>query len=547
MITWIQVNVQKHNRLLFSILLGVIIVTFVLTIGNQNFFGSKAETFKRKDFLGYNLANPNDMQAIMLKGQLSMYLNPDLGYNQNNTQDYALSRIGAIALANEFGIPQPVDADIKEYISGLSVFQENDAFSPKRYKEFIDAVSNSGRFSDKLIAQTLSEDFRIARILNVMGGPGFVAPYETQNEYIQRNTRWTLAVATFDYSSFNPKQTPTEEALKAFYDGNPNRFEIASQVNVDLIQFNQDAFIDSVPTPDESELEAYFEQNRYLYAAQQKKPESESENTPIAYEQVNDKVLSNWKQEQAKQLASESADHFTVSLWRNKIALDSEDYKALLLEYKGSTQSLPAYTLETPPTVKGVPASFLKDAFTLVESDRYFSDLTETDSGAAVLIFRSLIEARTPEFSAAKDKVIRALNEETRKKLFVEQGKTIYDELNTAIFAGNDFKAAAEGLGLKVESHPAFTGRDMPWNIRMELADLFRNRAQGELTPMTVRDTRGLFVYIQQKEMPSVEANTSEVKEMTTEMARQIRVRSAWTAIENWILSRVDWIKDENS
>ena len=40
MITWLQNFFLKHNKWLFGSLLVVIIVTFVLTIGPQSFFGS---------------------------------------------------------------------------------------------------------------------------------------------------------------------------------------------------------------------------------------------------------------------------------------------------------------------------------------------------------------------------------------------------------------------------------------------------------------------------------------------------------------------------
>ncbi|MFP4541912.1 MAG: peptidyl-prolyl cis-trans isomerase, partial [Opitutales bacterium] len=59
MITRIQNYLLRHHKWFFSALLVVIIVAFVLTIGNQSIGGNQTMEVERREYYGYDIDNPS--------------------------------------------------------------------------------------------------------------------------------------------------------------------------------------------------------------------------------------------------------------------------------------------------------------------------------------------------------------------------------------------------------------------------------------------------------------------------------------------------------
>ena len=56
MISWIQKYFQQHFKVMFAVLLGVIIISFVFTIGAAPGIGRADRRMIDREFFGYNLA-----------------------------------------------------------------------------------------------------------------------------------------------------------------------------------------------------------------------------------------------------------------------------------------------------------------------------------------------------------------------------------------------------------------------------------------------------------------------------------------------------------
>ena len=77
MITWIQVLLQKHHKIIFSVLLFVIIIAFVFTIGSSiPFFGGRDGSVRisRSNFYGYNLDDQYQMAQLQRQAILDLNL-----------------------------------------------------------------------------------------------------------------------------------------------------------------------------------------------------------------------------------------------------------------------------------------------------------------------------------------------------------------------------------------------------------------------------------------------------------------------------------------
>ena len=117
------------------LLLAVIIVAFVFTIGNFSPWGNNNAAVREQPFLTYDLSRAQDQQEIFGRGQISLTSNYPSFFGPPSevmVQDYALSRVAFLHIADEIGIPKPNKEQLTEHIKGLNdllpgcVFQEED-------------------------------------------------------------------------------------------------------------------------------------------------------------------------------------------------------------------------------------------------------------------------------------------------------------------------------------------------------------------------------------------------------------------------------------
>src|SRR5215469_16014074 len=105
MISWIQRTFQQHFRAVFAVLLAVTIISFIITIGASPGIGNGDRRVTEQQFYGHNLASTGDVARMVEDGKLSLELQePSAMYyfTRQQIQSYALSRVVALALANEW-------------------------------------------------------------------------------------------------------------------------------------------------------------------------------------------------------------------------------------------------------------------------------------------------------------------------------------------------------------------------------------------------------------------------------------------------------------
>lgn len=533
MITWLQNTFGKHHRLLFSILLAIVIVTFVLTIGPQSFFGGRSEQeIKQLNFFGYDLASQTVVGKLMTSAQLSSYLNPkDTTLFRNRTEDYFAARTCALGLANEMGIPQPTKEQFDSFLRGRSAFAGEDGlFSQEKFSQFHDAVQTSGRFTAEDVVKTLVEDWRVDQVVSSIGGPGFILPYEALKQYEVQNTAWALDVASSDYNAYKPEIADDPAADQQFYDANPSRYEISVMAKAASVEFTIETFLPRVPEPDEATVAAYFEKNKPRF---QKAPPPPKEGEPApekletTLEEVRPEVVKAVKDEAARKLAAEAADTFSYQLYREKIGKGSPAFFAAIDQHEGILTDLPPYPKTQLPFQTGIPGKALTLVFDMNDKD-YYSESQRTRFGVSVLIYETLIPSRIPFYEEIAAKVSADRKEEERKRLFLEEGRRTRLALIEALSANPDFSAVAKEKGLEVKNYEAFTLENLPSGLDYQTFTQAEAAKAGEVTEMAFRNNRGFFVFVRQKEVPQVAKDSPQVSENMTKMREMAHLFSAW-------------------
>tara|TARA_B100001123_G_scaffold386289_2_gene460490 strand:+ start:3273 stop:4913 length:1641 start_codon:yes stop_codon:yes gene_type:complete len=508
---------QKYiiNKWFFLILLTVVIVAFVLTITPAGSgLTQTGEDIRKRDFFGINLASRKDVGPVIASATASAWINTgERGFIESSSGDLLLGRVAYLHYAHKLGLPPPSKVELERYIRSKRIFLGEDGFFSKQaYDDFKQLIDDDPAITQELMMQALLEDFQIDKISSALVGPGFALPFETQKQVEHSKTVWSIDVATLKYEPFQPKVEIDEEKLSSYYKSNLARFEESAKVKVSLIKFDYDRYAGTAqPTADE--LREFYEEHKDQFKELRSSSEagSEPDPEPLTFESVKDSVTKVMVEERARRLAEEAAHAFILKLYERKISRDSKQQITGLLEDAGITPiELPAYTRSNPPEDTDLPRRSLEEAFAL-SNTRYYSDVIETNNAAAVLLLRSIEEARIPSFNEIYAKVEAEYRAKEKKKLFAEIGLKLKTRLEAALAEGNPFRKSAEAVGLEVETFNDFTRRNPPSELDRRLFIQNSHLGKGQISPMVILDKDGKFVHILGKEIPEEESSLSEL------------------------------------
>lgn len=538
MITWLQNFFLKHNKWLFGVLLIVIIVTFVLTIGPQSFFGGPSvQQRERVDFYGYNLSSPGDQQALFNSAEISIILNPELGVNRNQLADYAYLRATGLGLARELGIPRPRREQMEDFIRGKMIFRdfESGEFSAESYNQMLGMLESGTQFSREAIARVLREDWQIAQVRRMLAGPGVELPFEQKQNFLAEETLFDVVVARVNYDDFRPEMEATDGDLYEFYQNHSDRYEERRKIRVTALYFEADAFRDRVEVPQESVLQTYFDRNRFIYESERERPvEGEDPLPPLTLDEIRPRVVDDYRREQAWRAAEEASESFSVKLWEREIGRDSDEFQALADEYRVRKESIEPYARNRAPSHPRINRQLLESMWMFSAGQaRYFSDIGELrGGGAVVLVFDEVIPERLPPFEEVADLVERDWMRENRRRLFSEHGEDLHAELRDRLNDGEDFVAAAESLGLSTENPDRFKGSDTPQSLqRLNVWQHGRNLPSGTLSRMSIESSEGIFIFMRDREVPDVDYESEEFLAFVDEYEDFLSQAKGWSRL----------------
>lgn len=539
MISWIQKSFQQHFRVVFAVLLAVTIISFIFTIGAAPGIGRADRTVAKMPFFDLNLGSDADSRKLYGDASLSAYL--IFGYVGNDDprlQPYAQTRYACLAIANELHIPAPTSNEITDYIKGLPRFaNEKGEFDAKKYADFRDSHKRDPNFEAEL-SRIVSDNVRITRVQKLISGPGYVLPSDVKRELALADTSWTLGVATLDYASFNPTITPTEAELSKFFADNNARYQIPAKVSVSYVDFPAAAYVSQINVT-EPEVRSFYDSNPARFPkpatpGDDKKPQipPAPANPAADYALVRPQVEATLKLERAQRLAAKDASDFTVMLYERKVPFGSPDVAGLAAQQGRALKDAPPFSEEDVPAVLGSNPQIGEEAFRL-NKDRYFSDALSTGQGSVVLIWKEMIAPRQPLLAEVRAKVTADYVEQEKRKRFLDAGRAVRTQLASHLKSGEAFDKAAEAAaasqGLKVEAklHPAFTLRQRPQDVDMQVFNSLEHLEKGDVSEMIpAQANKGILVYAADKKVPEVSESNPQYAETRSRIAK-------YTASEN--------------
>jgi len=528
MISWIQNHLIRHGRWVFLTLLTVVIVAFVFTIGNTPGCTTNQSGYEKQSFYNYDLNSSYEMEILGEKVSLSVIL--DTGRPIQNDQQFQLqimSRIALLHLADELGLPAPSEKSLARYIQSKAAFRGPDGqFSNDAYTRFIDNIESNPNIRQGLLSTVLEENYRIEQVKNSLSGPGYFLPSEALSQVQLSETSLKMTLAEISYSEFTPEVIADEDRMLQFYTNNLKRYEVSERIKAHYVKFDINQYAGSVGPFSEEELREHFLTNRArfvaAYQAAQPKIENRDAEEPLAptatFEDVRSDVTMDLTAQTTERLTNKAAQKFALTLYRNSIQLNTPAFQELLNKSNLEMIEIPPYTMEES-RASGLPVELLESAFVLNET-RYFSDAYKIKDGFGVLILSDRLPSEIPPYETVIEKVRIDYKAEEKRRLFNEKGKQLKNEIAAFLETGIEFAQAAETLGLKVTENEAFKIDEAPRTINQAALQSAKGMQEGELSPMITSGDSGLFVYINAKDVPEIQADDEKLVQAETFLKR---------------------------
>jgi peptidyl-prolyl cis-trans isomerase D len=521
MISWIQRTFQHHFRTVFAILLAVTIISFIATIGATPGIGRGDRRDIRRDFFGHNLASQEDMGHVMGDASLSIELQAGYsGIDPERVKMYALQRVAALHIADEWHVPSATTEEVTTYIKSLGIFQGQDGqFDATRYASFRQNVKTSGSGTGEAdIARVLGDDVRMKKVERLLNGPGYVLDSDVKSELQRAETSWSLATATIDYASYKPTLSASEAELNKYFKDNSFRYQIPTRIVAESIDFPAQNYVSSV-TASDTEVRAFYDQNRERFPAPQAaKTAKVSANADADFVLVKSDVKEALISQRAKQAAAKAASDLAYALYEGKVS-SGTNFNQFISARKLSTRSLAPFTAEDGPSELGNSAD-MTDAVSKLDLNRFFSEAVTTANGASILVYKSSIPSTQPTLLEVHDKVKNDFADSSRHRSFSQLGSTLRGVIQGRLDTGMAFEKAVSdasktySVTIKTGFIPTFTLRDRPKTLTAQVGGTLDRLEKGQISDMVIDADSGILVYAADKKAPTLNASNPQVEIM---------------------------------
>jgi peptidyl-prolyl cis-trans isomerase D len=533
MISWIQRYFQHHFRTVFAVLLAVTIISFVFVIGATPGIGRGDRRITERPFFGHNLAMQEDVARFSGDAQLSFSLNPR--YDISGLEEFALQRVAALHLADEWHLPDTTDAEVTEAIKKARAFSTADGqFDKKAYDDFRDRLKTAPRgYSEADILRVIKDDVRVEKVQKLLAGPGYVLPNDVKTFLARSDTTWTIGTATAELKDVKVDAKPTDAELTKFFEQSAFRYEIPPRWVVSYVPFSSSAYLPSIKLTD-AEIRAFYDENpsRFPKPAEVKPADGKTPTTPVKadadadFAAVRGQVESTLKAQRAQQLAVKAASDFALQLfeaYKNKQP-DEATLQAFLAKHNVQQKPVAPFSRDSvPPEFAGAPDAISEAA--KLNAQHFVSEAFPIPAGAAIMLWKETQPPRRPLFNEVREKVLADYLENEKQKKFVEVGKTIKAQLEARLKAGDTFEkaaaaaAAATGVKLDAKMLPPFTPRTRPADLDSSVFGPLERLEKGQVSDMVLNPEKGVFVYAADKKLPDLSESNPRFVETRNQLA----------------------------
>ncbi|WP_312240329.1 peptidylprolyl isomerase [Pantoea sp.] len=259
------------NHVVLKILLGLIILSFVLTgvgnylIGGGGDYAAKVngdEISRAQLERAYN--NERSRQQQMLGEQFSQLASNE-GYMQQMRQQ-ALSQLVDETLLDQYVKELSIgisDDQIKQAIFNQQAFQTNGKFDNAKYNGLIGSMG----FTADQYAEALRKQLATQQLINAVANTDFMLKGETDKLVGLVSQQRQIRQATLDVNALAAKQSASDDEINQYYQQHKNSFMAPEQFRVSYIKLDAASMQTAASDAD---IQSWYDQHKADYSQPQR-------------------------------------------------------------------------------------------------------------------------------------------------------------------------------------------------------------------------------------------------------------------------------------
>ncbi|MBU1169217.1 MAG: SurA N-terminal domain-containing protein [Proteobacteria bacterium] len=452
---------ENAGSWIIKILLGVVVLVFIfLGIGPDRTNNQDTAAVVNKKAISMDeFRNAYDNVIQRYRSQFGDTMNDEfikMLRIKENTLESLIDRELISQEAEKNGI-KVTDEEVKNLISGISYFQENGAFSPGKYSNYI----KYSRQSPDLFESMQREELLIRKFQGLIFDTATVSDDETRAWFNWEKMGIRIDYVLFETSTFKDL-TPTDDEIKAYYEKNVDGYRAEPKAKVKYLRFSPDEYSGSLSLSDK-EIEDYFK--------------------------TNEDTFSRPKTVEAKHILIKVDENAPAALVEEKRLKAQEVYDLAIKDGQDFSELARLYSEDGSKDNGGDLGAFEEGQMIQPFSDKAFSmkagEISEpvrTQYGFHVIKVDKINEAFKPTLSDVKPEIEKSLTKGRSENMAYDNAYAIYDD----IISGSTLDQAAQTSKGKVIETEWFTQAG-PLNINTAIRRSFTKTAF-ELTENGISD-----------------------------------------------------------
>ncbi|MCE0485122.1 MAG: peptidyl-prolyl cis-trans isomerase [Methylacidiphilales bacterium] len=363
------------------------------------------------------------------------------------------------------------DQEILNFIHKMSMFQKNGVYSPELFQNQMTELQNRYRISPDIFTSIISDNLRVDAASQALFSTVRASSKDIATEYAKYYGPVTVNYASFDPKSYMGMDPVTPDDIQAEYKAHPDNpaYRTPEKRKVDYVLFllppDQTKLSDKDKT---AAINALGEKALDFALALQPDPSASSDNAPLA--------------------------DFVAEAKKRGLNPATTDF----------------FAADTTPANVPPSPSFNNAAFALTK-DNPVSKVVELDNGVALIHLVDVQPSELKPLDQVKDVITKQLTQQKAQRMAQVTAQIDSGFLKVPLSKGIDFKAAASGMKLTVQTVPPFVPMTVAQSsspqsnpILPTLAEAVISLKPGEVSkPIPYQDTGGYVIaYLESRGTP---------------------------------------------
>jgi len=449
-------NKLIRNRILWGFFAFIVVISFVAwgtqTGGRQSpeeaagkLYGKpvSADQFRKEYFNTYLSMSLMFGQPLKITDKLNELM-----------RKLAWRRMVVLRKVDELKLTVTAD-EVAGTIEQQPFFVENGQFSRERYQAFVQTFLAKLGASEAQFEGQVREELLINKARMLVAQSVWVAPLEIAQAFSLVYDTFVVSYVVVSADDLRHKIKITDAEAQKYFTAHRENFKIPEMARVKYAVFPFSRFLDEDGLSEEA-LRACYDENIERFSVKT----TNGWSNPMPFDDVEDEIRAQLAYDNAVNAASDKALDFEVSLAPDRSG-NAPSFEAAALAAGAAVRTSEFFSLKSAvPGLLDVGPDFNQAAFSLrPTADDYFSHPIRGSNAYYIVAFDKRNDARIPSFEEVKKEAYAAAVDQAVEDNLNDVARYLHDTASAAIKNGKSLGEALKPFGVEVVTTEPFSAK----------------------------------------------------------------------------------------